>query len=83
MELKNYQEFPTLEDYVNEKIASEFGTSSWEEAEKICIQKTYQGHIPYDSEVFGQYPELLRPYLENQKYKLIYKDGKIVGRDEH
>jgi len=46
--------------------------------EALRVPKYY-----YDSEVFGPYPELLSPYLENLKYKLTYKDGKIVGRDEH
>ena len=82
LELKNYQEFPTLEDYVNERIANQFGTTSWEEAEKICVLKTFQNHIPFKQEVFGPYPELLKPHLETQKYKLRYRDGKIVGRDE-
>ena len=83
MELKDYEKFPTLEDYVNVKIENEFGTTSWQEAERICLRRIYQNHIRYDPKVFGPYPELLKPYLENLKYELIYKDGKIVGRDEH
>jgi glycosyltransferase involved in cell wall biosynthesis len=83
MELKDYQRFPTLEDYVSEKIESEFGTTSWNEAQKICLQKICQHHITYDPEVFGPYPELLKPFLVRPKYRLRYKDGKIIGRDEN
>jgi len=83
MELKDYESYPTLIDYVNRNIAKAFGTTSWEEAERICIQKICQNHVLYDSEVFGPYPELLKPYLEDENYKLIYKDGKIIGRDEN
>jgi glycosyltransferase involved in cell wall biosynthesis len=82
MELKDYRRFPTLEDYVNDKVESEFGTNSWDKAQTICLQKICQDHIPYDPEVFGPHPELLKPYLENPKYRLKYKNGKIVGRDE-
>jgi hypothetical protein len=83
MELKNYQDFPTLEDYVNEKIVTEFGITSWEEAERICVQKTYQYHIRYNPEVFGPYPQLLKPHLQSPKYMLKYEDGKIIGREEN
>jgi len=82
MELKDYKKFPTLEDYVNDKIEGEFGTKSWEEAQKICVQRVCSNHIRYDQKAFGPYPDLLKPHLENPRYRLRYKDGKIVGRDE-
>jgi len=82
MELKDYTKFPTLDDYVRVKIESEFGTTSWEEAEKRCVQTVLSNHVPYSKEIFGPYPELLKPYLENPKYKMIYENGKIIGRDE-
>ena len=58
-------------------------TTSWQEAQKICLQKICQNHIPYDPKVFGPYPELLKPHLESPKYRLKYENGKIVGRDEN
>jgi hypothetical protein len=83
MGLKDYRKFPTLEDYVERKIETDFGTKSWEKAQKICVQRIMQDHIRYDPEVFGPYPEILQPYLENPKYRLKYDNGNIVGRDEH
>ena len=82
MELKDYERFPTLDDYVNEKIQIEFGTTSWEMAQKICIQRVCRKHTSYDPELFGPYPELLKAHLEKEKYNLLYKDGEIIGRDE-
>jgi len=82
MELKDYQRFPTLEDYVKASIEGEFGTKLWKEAERICIQQTFRDHIRYDSELFGSYPELLQPYLNEQRYSLTYHNDKIVGREE-
>lgn len=82
MEQKQYQKFPTLEDYVNERIESEFGTNSWKEAQTLCVQKVCHNFIRYNPEILSPYPELLLPYLENMKYRLKYKNGKIVGRDE-
>jgi glycosyltransferase involved in cell wall biosynthesis len=82
MELKNYQSFPTLEDYVSQKIEVEFGTTSWREAEQICIQRICKNHVRYDPEVFEPYPELLEPYLNTSEYLLKYQNNKIVGREE-
>jgi len=82
MELKDYQKFPSIEDYVNDKIEGAFGTNSWAEAQTICFQRACSDYIPYNREIFGPYPDLLKSYLENPKYRLKYKEGKIVGRDE-
>jgi len=82
MELKDYQRFPTLHHYVDNKIESEFGTSSWKEAERICVQRVCQDHIRYDPEVFGPYPDLLKPYLNKPKYSLKYQNNSIAGREE-
>ncbi len=82
MELKDYVRYPTLEDYVNERIEKDFGTSSWQKAQKLCVKRVCQNYIPYDPNIFGPYPELLKPYLEKSKYRFQYKNGKIVGRDE-
>lgn len=82
MELKNYERYPKLKDYVDEMIKDEFETDSWEEAEKFCVKRVCGNFIRYDPQIFGPYPDLLKPYLERPKYKLIYKDGKIIGRDE-
>jgi hypothetical protein len=82
MELKDYESYPTLEDYVNRNIANAFGTTSWEEAERICLKGACQNYIRYDPGVFGPYPALLKAYLESPRYRLKYKNGEIVGRDE-
>jgi len=82
MELKDYEKYPKVEDYVNEKIKDEFETDSWKEAERLCAKRVCSNFIRYDPQIFGPYPDLLKPYLERPKYKLIYEDGKIIGRDE-
>jgi glycosyltransferase involved in cell wall biosynthesis len=82
MELKDYRTYPRLEDYVEEKVEKEFETKSWEQAQETYVRKVCQDYIPYNPDVFGPYPDLLKPHLESPKYSLKYKDGKIVGRDE-
>jgi glycosyltransferase involved in cell wall biosynthesis len=82
MELKDYINFPTLDDYVKAKIQSEFGTTSWDEAQRIIMRKTFSNYIRFDTKVLGPYPDLLRIHLENTKYNMIYENGKITGREE-
>ena len=82
MERKEYEKHPTLEDYVGAGLADEFGTDSWQEAERICVERLCGNFIQFDTDTFGPYPELLGPYLENPVYRLMYIDGKIAGREE-
>lgn len=81
MALKDYIEFPTLEAYVNEKIKNDFYTNSWKEAQLKLLYKKVKNYIPYNKKMFGEYPELLGPYLKDPKYLLQYRNGKIAGRD--
>jgi len=82
MELKDYLRFPRIESYVEEKMKEVFGTESWEQAQKLCVERICRHFIPYDPELFGPYPESLKPHLKRPKYRLIYKNNQIVGRDE-
>lgn len=80
MELKDYIRYPTLEDYVKAHMTEEFNTSQWEEAESRCVSKIIQNHIPFDQERFGPYPELLKPLLDDPKYRIQYENGHITRR---
>lgn len=82
MELKDYTRYPTLEDYARAHIEKEFGTSSIEEAQQRCLSKVLQNHVPFNTEHFGPYPELLRPFLDQPKYRILYENDRIVGRQE-
>ena len=82
MELKDFVKYPILDDYVKAKIQGEFGTTSWDEAQRINMQKIFSNYISFDTKAFGPYPDLLRTHLESPKYKMIYENGKIIGRDE-
>jgi len=83
MELKNYKQYPKIEDYVSEKIKDEFKTDLLEEAASLCVKRICHNFIPYDPQIFGPYPDLLKPHLQNPKYRLKYAGDKIVGRDEN
>jgi hypothetical protein len=82
MELKNYIQYPTLENYVAAHIGKEFGTSLMEEAQARCVSRMLQNHIPFDPERFGPYPAMLKPLLDQTPYRIQYQNGHISGRTE-
>ena len=59
MELKDYLNYPSLEDYVATRIERKnIGTARMEEAQSICVNRVLQNHILFDPKRFGPYPEL-------------------------
>ena len=82
LELKDYIRYPTIEDYVAAHIEKEFGTPLMEEAQKRCMGKVLQNHIPFDAERFGPYPAMLKPLLDQTPYRIQYQNGRISGRTE-
>lgn len=83
MELKDYKQYPRLEDYVKAHLPEAFGTSSLDEAEQICMLNAAQNYTPYRQDLFGPYPELLQAQLKEPKYQLLYDDNRISGRHEN
>ena len=79
---KDFKKYPKLEHYVKEKIFNEFGSNSLEDAEVKIVGHLCRDFIPYKEDIFGPYPDLLKPYLNNPKYRLIISKGKIIGREE-
>jgi len=82
MEKKDYDQFPTLDDYVQQRIKGVFRTNSLQEAANSCVKQVCRFFLPYRPEVFSPYPELLKPFLREPKYRLVYRDGRIVGRND-
>ncbi len=82
MERKEYARYPTLEDYAGAQIETEFGTTRMEEAQAIWMKKALQKHIRFDPGRFGDYPELLKPFLKSPKYLIENDGGRISGRRE-
>jgi len=82
-ELGNYNKFPTLDDYVVYRIKKDWDIDNFDEAARYHMNKIFcKSLVPYNKERFGDYPELLKEELKNPKYKVIYKDGEIIGRND-
>lgn len=69
-------------DFIRGEAASEFGTGSLEDAAARFVAEEFRGAIPFSPELCGDYPDPLLPFLENPPFRLVYRDGKVVGRIE-
>ncbi len=82
MELKNYETFPTLNSYVEYRVKNENQFKSMEEAKSHHAIEYCKKLVPYDHESFGEYPEIIKERLLEPKYRIVYKDGRIAGRND-
>ncbi len=82
LSLEDHQNYEGFEAYVKGHIGREFGTGSWEEAQRLCVERVCRNFISYDTGKMGSYPDLLLPHVENSRYRLRFENGRVVGRDE-
>lgn len=82
MKLKDYEKYPTIDSYVEYCVKSEKRFANIQEAKIDNVIQYCKRLIPYNNKLFGEYPELLDESLMNPKYKVIYKNGKIIGRND-
>ena len=74
--------FPKFEDYLSQKIEEEWNGRTLDEIAELWAFDHFRELVPYDRNRFGDYPSLLQTFLKNPKYRLLYKDGQIIGRQE-
>lgn len=80
--LNDFVRYPSLRDYASERIRAEYGTDSLAGAGARYIRERCARFVPYDRGRFGEYPELLAPYLDTFPLRLVVRDGKIAGRSD-
>jgi len=82
-ELNNYTKFPTLDDYVAYRIKKDWSMDDLDEAARYYVNEILcKSLVPYNKEQFGGYPEVLKKELKNPRYRVIYKDSEIIGRND-
>ncbi|MFC1528819.1 glycosyltransferase, partial [Candidatus Latescibacterota bacterium] len=80
--LNDLTTFPTLASYAKTRIREDYGTDSFEEAGALYMRERFRNLVPYDRERFGDYPELMKPYIESPPFRLVYRNGRIAGRSD-
>ena len=69
-----------FEPYVEMELKERWGGRGITEAAAVWAASAFSELLHYDQNRFGDYPALLKPFLENPKYRLLYEDGQIVGQ---
>src|SRR5438876_5507977 len=82
MALPDKARFPTLDSFVRHRIVEVYGTSNLEEAMQRRILDLSPELVTYDRSRYGDYPAIIEDNLRTPKYRLIYEDGRIVGRSD-
>ncbi|MBC8526678.1 MAG: glycosyltransferase [Candidatus Cloacimonetes bacterium] len=75
-------EYPRMIDFIKAKAKEMWDTDKL----KDIIQKIFDEQklfiYKYDKEKYGDYPELLKPVLKNQPFKILYRNGKPYTRSD-
>ncbi|MEA2103245.1 MAG: glycosyltransferase, partial [Candidatus Cloacimonadota bacterium] len=78
----DFKKYPKIIDYIYEKSQIKWGTVDLKE----IAQKVFQEQIPnlkkYDTHELGEYPDLLKPFLQNPKFRVIYKGNSPYMRSD-
>lgn len=81
-ELNDYDRFPTLQEYTKYRVEKDWDIKDMKEVAAYNLMELCKSMAPYDKNRFGEYPKVLKDYLKNPKHKIIYKEGKIIGRND-
>jgi hypothetical protein len=82
MERKDFERFPSVEDFARQRYQQVYGVDRWEEAERLCFRDYGTHLIPYDHDRYGPLPALLQTAAATPKYTVIEAAGRVVGRND-
>lgn len=72
--------YSTFDAYVEAECKAHGQGDGIEEAATVWATSAFRDLISYDRNRFGDYPTLLKPLLDQPKFRLLYEDGQIVGQ---
>lgn len=66
--------------YAKAELNERWGGRGVVEAAAVWAESAFGELLHFDKNRFGDYPALLKPFLQNPRYRLLYEDGQIVGQ---
>ncbi len=75
-------EYPTAEHFIRSRIGPELGTDDLSTACSRFVNEYVKLLTRCADDLVGEYPEVLESHLEHPRYRVIYRDGRIVGRND-
>jgi len=81
-EIRDFQRFPRLQDYVKYRLKADYNIESEEEGIKKAFAELADRLVMCDY-LLKNCPEVLRDEVKNPRYKILYnEDGRIIGRND-
>ncbi|MHA1278825.1 MAG: glycosyltransferase family 2 protein [Candidatus Helarchaeota archaeon] len=75
--------YPTIRDMIFANIKKDFNTDDFSNACNLNMKVYFPYCKKYPRDLFGEYPNLLKPFLKTPPYRLIYDDnGNIIKRSD-
>ena len=71
-----------LEAYARRRVRDAWGLEDLEAAAARFVAEYCRPLEPVDEAALGGYPAALAPYVARSTYRVLYRDGRIVGRAE-
>lgn len=72
----------SLEDYALRRVREHWGVADLDAAARRFTAEYCRGLEPVDAVSIGGYPRALGPHVKRGAYRVLYEDGRIVGRVE-
>ncbi len=70
--------YPGFEAYLETELSEQWGNQTIEEAATLWAGSEFRQLVPYDRQRFGDYPTLLRPFLQDPTLPLRYDDAQSL-----
>ncbi|MGQ9507618.1 MAG: hypothetical protein ACUVTB_07195 [Candidatus Bathycorpusculaceae bacterium] len=81
-ELRDFQRFPRLQDYVKYRLKTDYNIESEEDGIKVAFAELAKNLVKCDY-LLKNCPKVLRDELANPRYKILYdENGKIISRND-
>jgi glycosyltransferase involved in cell wall biosynthesis len=81
-ELRDFQRFPRLEDYVKYRLKADYNIESEEDGIRMAFAELAKSLVRCNY-LLKNCPEVLKEELENPRYRILYdENGKIIGRND-
>lgn len=71
----------TFDAYVERCLQTGWGGKTIDEAAAEWAVGHYRRLVPYNRELYGEYPTLLQPFVDAPRFRMRYDGGDIVGRE--
>lgn len=72
--------YPVFGVYVERELKERWEGKGIHDAASLWAVSAFRDLVPYDRDRFGDYPALIKPFLEKPRYMLFYEDGQILGQ---